>query len=220
MNLVLFDFDKTIINKDIGAAYMKYMLVRNPCRLAACVVMTPFVLLFLPFNNAKFIGYSVWLWLVTVGMSNKKLVGFRNKFITQFLDSETTMLYEKAVERLVVHTQNMDTVVVVSGASSWMVKKVFTRMSLPKVGFACSKEGKLAGGMVSHFHCYSQNKVVRINQLFNINDFSSIIGYSDSAVDIPILTLCTTRVVVNPQKKCLFKLRKSFNHAMSVVKWE
>ncbi|MDR7119498.1 HAD-IB family phosphatase [Rheinheimera soli] len=219
VNLVLFDFDKTIISRDTGAEYMKFMLARNPLRLTACLFACPFVLPFLLFDKAKFVGYSVWLWLATIGMPIKKVIKLRNKFITQYLESEKTVVYQQAVETLNAHIQKLDKVVIVSGASEWMVKKVFAQLALPKVEFACSQEARLVGGMVSSFHCYAKNKVKSIHQRLNLVKYQSIIGYSDSSVDIPILALCTHRFIVNPKQSCLKKLIKSFDQSVTVVTW-
>ncbi len=219
VNLVLFDFDKTIISRDTGAEYMKFMLARNPFRFAACLLACPFVLPLLLFDKAKFVGYSIWLWLATIGMPIKKVIKLRKEFITQYLESEKTVVYQQAVETLNAHIQTLDRVVLVSGASEWMVKKVFAQLALPQVEFACSQEARLAGGMVSRFHCYAKNKVKSIHQLLNLDNYQSIIGYSDSSVDIPILALCTHRFIVNPKQSCLKKLNKSFDQSMTVVSW-
>ncbi len=198
---------------------MKFMVSRNPVRLLACLLAAPFVLPFLPCNKTKFIGFSIWLWLLTVGMPPRKIVHLRNSFIERYLKSETTLVFKKALEHLLSHTQKNDRIIVVSGASKWMVKKVLSQFPIPQIELVCSEEIRIASGMVSRFHCYSHNKVKHIQQLLDLKNYESIIGYSDSSVDIPILTLCTQRIVVNPKQKCLRKFSKSFNHSMTVVNW-
>ncbi|MBU2978734.1 HAD-IB family phosphatase [Alteromonas sp. C1M14] len=218
-SLVLFDFDKTIVSTDTGTAYMKFMLLRSPLRLIACLLASPLVLVFLPFNKTKCISFSILLWLFTVGMPFRKVATLRSKFMARHLENTSTVVYQHAVERIRKHVKNKDRVVVVSGASQWMVKKVFAHLSLPQVEFACSQETRFIGGMISRFHCYAENKVKRIKPCLSFTNYQSIIGYSDSAVDIPLLALCTHRFIVNPKPNCLKKLTKSFNQSMSVVDW-
>ncbi|MFZ8199965.1 HAD-IB family phosphatase [Alteromonas portus] len=219
MNLVLFDFDKTIINRDTGAAYVKFMVCRNPMRLSMCFITTPLYIPFLLHKNTKFIGFSIILWLATFGMSIKKVVRLRRSFIRRYLNESATIIFKDAVQHLQLHTSNADQVVVVSGASQWMVKAIFVAASLPKVEFVCSEEAHLFGGFICKSHCYASNKVKRVRKLYNLEKYDSIIGYSDSSVDIPILKLCDRRYIVNPKARCFEKFSKSFNKTMSVLNW-
>lgn len=219
VNLILFDFDKTIINKDTGAEYMKFMVQRNPIRFVLCFFALPYTLPFLILNKTKFIGFSVLLWLVTCGMSPKKVAKLRKRFINSYLENNATVIYKNAIDKLISHTQNNDTVVIVSGASEWMVKRIIAKLCIPKLEVACSEETRLAGGMVSKFHCYSTNKVERIKMRYNLEEYETIIGYSDSSIDIPLLRLCNQQIIVNPRPYCSTKLTKSFEKSMKIVKW-
>jgi phosphatidylglycerophosphatase C len=219
VNLILFDFDKTIINKDTGAEYMKFMVQRNPIRFVLCFFALPFTLPFLILNKTKFIGFSVLLWLVTCGMSPKKIVTLRKHFINRYLENKATVIYKNAIEQLISHAQNKDRVVIVSGASEWMVKRIIVKLCIPMLEFACSEETRLAGGMVSKFHCYSTKKVERIKMRYNLEEYETIIGYSDSSIDIPLLRLCNQQIIVNPKPNCGTKLTKSFGKSMKIVKW-
>jgi phosphatidylglycerophosphatase C len=219
VNLVLFDFDKTIINKDTGAEYIKFMLQRSPTRFALCFLALPFTLPFLILKKTKFIGFSVLLWLVTCGMPPKKVAALRKRFINRYLGNKTTAIYKSAIEKLISHVQNKDTVVIVSGASEWMVRGIISKQCIPTLEFACSEETRFAGGMVSKFHCYSANKVRRIKTRYNLEEYETIIGYSDSSIDIPLLRLCNQQIIVNPKPRCFKKLSKSFEQSMKTVNW-
>lgn len=220
MNLVLFDFDKTIVNRDTGAAYMKFMLCRNPLRLFLCCLALPVCVPFLLHSKTKYIGFSILLWLATFGMSLRKVIRLRKAFIRRYLNEPSTIIFKDALQHLQLLTSNNHKVVVVSGASDWMVKAIFTHASLPKVDFVCSHEMCFFGGMISKFHCYASNKVKRVRELYNLEIYDSIIGYSDSSVDIPILALCNRRVNINPKPRCLKKLSTSFDSAIEVLHWE
>ncbi|SBS35176.1 Phosphatidylglycerophosphatase C [Marinomonas spartinae] len=219
MNLVLFDFDKTIVNRDTGAAYMKFMLCRNPLRLLFCFLSLPIFIPFLFHAKSKCIGFSVLLWLATLGISVRKIIHLRESFIRMYLNDNSTIIFKDAVQQLLLHSSNADEVIVVSGASEWMVKAIFAQKSLPKVKFVCSEETRFFGGMISKFHCYSSRKVKRVRELFDLGKYDSIIGYSDSSADIPILKLCNKRYIVNPTPTCFKKFTRSFNKEMAVLNW-
>jgi len=219
MNLVLFDFDKTIINRDTGAAYMNFMLRRNLLRFLFCLLSLPIATPFLFHTKTRYIGFSLLLWLATLGISTRKIIRLRKSFIRTFLNDCSTIIFKDAVQKLSLHSSNSDEIVVVSGASEWMVKAIFSQKSLPKVKFACSKETLLFGGLVSKFHCYSHNKVKRIQELFDCERYNLVIGYSDSSTDIPMLKVCSQRYIVNPTPRCLRKFTKSFSRKMVVLNW-
>ena len=220
MNLVLFDFDKTIVNKDTGAAYMRFMLCQNPLRLLAGIVSLGFTAPFLLHAKTKTICFSLLLYLATWGMSPRRIIDLRKTFVTKYLNDTSTIIYQSARKQLLSHLQNADKVVVVSGASTWMVKSVFKQSVLPSVDFVCSEEQYTCKGLVSQFHCYGSNKVKRIQQKYNLEHYDSIIGYSDSSADIPILSLCAKRYIVNPRDKCLTKFTQSFTCGIEVVNWK
>lgn len=148
-----------------------------------------------------------------------KIVTLRKHFINRYLENKATVIYKNAIEQLISHAQNKDRVVIVSGASEWMVKRIIVKLCIPMLEFACSEETRLAGGMVSKFHCYSTKKVERIKMRYNLEEYETIIGYSDSSIDIPLLRLCNQQIIVNPKPNCGTKLTKSFGKSMKIVKW-
>lgn len=168
MNLVLFDFDKTIVNRDTGAAYMKFMLCRNPTRLFTCFLFLPLSIPFLIHAKSKYIGFSILLWFATFSMSLRNLTLLRRAFIQKYLSDNSTRIFNDAIEHLQWYASNSDKVVVLSGASEWMVKAIFSHKDLPSVEFFCSKEKWFFGGIVSKFHCYAYNKVKCIRKRYKL----------------------------------------------------
>lgn len=220
MKLILFDFDKTIISQDTGAAYMYFMLRRNPFRLLCCVFITPITLPFLLAKRTRFIGLSLYLWLTTVGMPVRKVIALREAIIADYLSKGATFVYQNAFKQCWRHADQSDNVVIVSGASAWMVKMVLAKQAFPNVEFVCSEETRFAGGMIIKSHCYAATKVRRIQAKFTLSSYNTIVGYSDSAADIPMLSLCSERVIVNPRPGCLKRFNRRFLQNMTVVQWK
>ncbi|GFD77137.1 hypothetical protein KUL113_65570 [Tenacibaculum sp. KUL113] len=136
-----------------------------------------------------------------------------------YLSDSSTKIFKDAVQQLFLHSSNTDEVVVVSGASDWMVKAIFTHNHFPNVKFICSEETRFCGGIISKFHCYASRKVKRVRKLFDLEKYDLIIGYSDSSADIPILKLCNKRYIVNPSPRCFKKFTRSFNKEMAILNW-
>lgn len=198
---------------------MKFMLCRNPLRLLFCCLSLPLSIPFLFHVKTKYIGFSILLWCATFGISARKIIRLRKSFIQAYINDKSTLIFKDAIQQLLLHTSKKDEVIIVSGASRWMVNAIFAQTSLPKVTFICSEETYFFGGIICKFHCYSSRKVRRVKEAFELNDYDAVIGYSDSSVDIPILNICDTRYIVNPTPSCFKKFTRSFKKSMVVVAW-
>lgn len=219
MNLVLFDFDKTIVSKDTGEAFIKYAFKRSPLRSLLALLLFPIALPTLFSSHTKIFGFSLFLWAATVGLSKREMVSLRNEFTNHYMALPAVVIYKDALESITAHRKKADRIVVISGASDWMVKKIFNYIGLKHMEIIGSKETIFAWGMVSKFHCFASKKVCAVNRHLNVRLYSNIVGYSDSATDIPILTLCNERIIVNPNESSLAKFKKRFGHQMAVVNW-
>ena len=219
-NLVLVDFDKTIINRDTGDAYIRFMLRRSLLRMICVALFSPLIILFISFNKTKKPGLSILLWLLTAGMGRRKQAYLRRQFISAYLVEPNTRIFDSAIEALTHHVEQGDEVVIVSGASAWMVKRIVAALRLPVSHFLCSQERAYMSGRISQFHCYGANKVNAVESHFNLQGYFQVIGYSDSASDIPLLALCDKRIVINPTSKCRKRFATAFGNHVEVVKWK
>jgi len=92
-------------------------------------------------------------------------------------------------------------------------------IELPELKILGSSEQRFLGGMKSNFHCFEQNKVKALNESLNLNDYNQVIGYSDSASDIPLLSICHSKYIINPNQSSLIKFEKAFKTDMTVLNW-
>jgi phosphoserine phosphatase len=44
-------------------------------------------------------------------------------------------------------------------------------------------------------------------------------GYSDSAMDIPLLAHCRHRFLINPDKKTILRTKAALDDRVTIVKW-
>lgn len=217
--LVLFDFDKTIINKDTGFYFIRFALKRNVLRFLLALILSPFILLLILSNKTRFTGNSIYLWISTVGLSPCKIDKLRNRFIHCYLNSPEVFIYKDALIKINSHADKDHQILIISGASHWMVEQIIALRKFPNVNILGSSEQRFLGGMKSDFHCFGQNKVKALNKFLNINSYTKVIGYSDSSSDIPILSICQDRYIINPTKRSLIRFEKVFKANMSVLNW-
>ena len=217
--IALFDFDKTIINKDTGLSFILYALKRNFLRYFFALLITPVSFLFLISNKTRFIGNSIYLWVATVGLSKYGVQELRTNFINHYVNSPEFVIYKDALIKIEGHLEQGHRVLIISGASTWMVEGIIKTIDVPKLQVLGSDEQRLFGGMVSRFHCFEKNKVKILDQFLNLNDYTQIFGYSDSSTDIPLLSICHNKYVINPSKRSLIKFKKAFKTEITVLNW-
>lgn len=218
-SLVLFDFDKTIISQDTGYAFILFSLQKSFLRKVFALLFSPFALVLFLSQKTRFIGNSIYLWISTAGLSLRQLRILRTNFIAHYLSSPKVCVYNDALMRIKTHINQGDQVVVISGASKWMLDAIFEQTQLPKIMILGSDENRLLGGMVSSFHCFGQNKVKVLEKKVNLQSYSSVVGYSDSSSDIPLLSLCHIKYLVNPSKRSLSCCKKTFKKDIQVLNW-
>ncbi|WP_196137837.1 HAD-IB family phosphatase [Aliikangiella sp. G2MR2-5] len=215
----LFDFDKTIINKDTGFCFILYSLKRNYLRTILAILLTPLILPLFTSNRTRYLGNSVYLWISTFGLSPVRIEKLRQAFIDTFLSIDEVVIYQEALSRIDMHQIENERVVIISGSSQWMLEKIFKKIGYSGLTLIGSNETRFLGGMVSKFHCFAQNKLVQLERKLTIKDFNSITGYTDSSNDVPLLSLCSQKYLVNPNKRCLKRFQKSFGQDAKVLIW-
>ena len=219
-SVVLFDFDKTIVNKDTGYCFIVYALHRNVFRSILAILVLP--LAWIPYlsDRSRYLGNSLFLWLATVGINTNRLTELKQEFIADFVTAPTFRLFKDAITTIEQHMNNGHQIIIVSGSSEWMVKDTLRALDLPQIDIIASTEKYMLGGLVSGFHCYAQNKVTAVQKSLNLDAYSSIIGYSDSVSDIPMLSLCSDKHIVNPSAASKRRFSKTFGNDFKMHMWQ
>lgn len=216
--LVLFDFDRTIISKDTGYEFLKFMMFSHPFRGLIGLAITPVALSLFLITTFKRTGYSILLWFASVGLDEEKVREMKSQFISFYLGNCGARIYENAIEIMEDHIKKNRKVVIVSGASDWMIEGILKRFGLNNFEIVASREGRFWGGLICSQHCYGKNKVAMLQQN-SIYIPSEIWCYTDSASDIPILSFSNIRFLINPSRltvlRCQQKLRSDFH----IISW-
>lgn len=100
-----------------------------------------------------------------------------------------------------------------------MARYILNKMHVTNFGVIGSQEKNLREAWSAYFTVTQKNKVRRIKQRIKLDMFSTVIGYSDSAADIPFLCLCDKKTIVNPTQRNLRKFTQAFGNDMLVVTW-
>jgi HAD superfamily hydrolase (TIGR01490 family) len=185
--LALFDLDGTITEGDTMIAFIRY--TRGSLRLyLSYVILSPILLAwkfgFYPNDKAK----QRLLNFHFKGEKQERLEGWGAIFGQEILHS---MRRRGAMRRLRFHKKHKHDIVVITASLS-----IWARPWLAQHGFQCIateplwEDGRYSGKFVGA-NCYGPEKVRRLREMINPEDYEVIHAYGDSNGDKEMLALAT-----------------------------
>jgi len=166
----------------------------------------------------RFISHSIFMWIATAGLNEKELDTARKNFLRFYLTLSDFLVYPDALKKIAFHLDAGHSVYIVSGAPTWAIKNISEELGIRRCEIIGSIEKSAMGGQIYEQHCYGHKKVDLISDLMLQNP-KKIYGYTDSAADIPLLSVCTHKHVVNPSRNHLKKFKKAFGNDFQVLNW-
>jgi phosphatidylglycerophosphatase C len=183
--IAFFDFDGTITRKDTMLAFIRYS--KGSTRF-----------------YAGFLATSPWLIAFKLGILSNQTA--KEKILAFFFKGMSLTAFQSACDQFALHVlpglvrpkasreiekllQAGARVVIVSASlgnwiSSWSDNnKMELLASSPEI-----RNGQLTGKILGN-NCYGEEKVIRIQASYPLDDFTDIYGYGDTRGDLPMLRL-------------------------------
>lgn len=193
--IALFDMDGTLFAGDSQLRFCRWILKRHKWRLLYLLVVIPYAILraLRIFNTERmkraFLSYAL-------GMSTEQLQQHCHDFVQQEL---LPALYPPVLEKLKAHQQAGDITVLCSASPDW-----WTRLAGAALGFTHTigtptvpfNRVPFMPSIPAPGNNKGANKLVR---LAAIGITHADVGYTDSAADLPMLSICDHAVLVNPR---------------------
>jgi phosphatidylglycerophosphatase C len=196
-DLVLFDFDGTLVRGDCVAGFLRQQLRRRPWRHLAALHLLPLLPLLGHWRSA-WLTASAFSWLLTVGRDDALLQAERAAYVARLGAEPERWLIAPAVQRLREHLVRGDEVVIVTGAEQGMAELLWCALApdlghLPIVG---SSMRRVLGGYVAQRHNVGQRKLRSLEERGWLPPFAA--AYSDSSSDLAMLAEAQRVVLVAP----------------------
>lgn len=190
----LFDMDGTLFAGDSQLRFARWILKRHGWRRLYLLWLIPMgILRGLGIINTELMkrAFLAYAWR----MHRDTLLCECKAFVEEEI---TRILYPPVMERLKQHQAAGDTTILCSASPDW-----WTQMVGKALGFthtigtpaALGERVEMMPGIAAPGNNKGANKLVR---LANIGITHADIGYTDSAADIPMLSICSRAVLVNP----------------------
>lgn len=206
-NLVLFDFDDTLVYGDTGARMILQLGKQRIWPLFLSVIVSPIALPLLLFSSStRRFGASIYLWLSTVGMSQKKIDDCLERLAKKIANQPGQYHIGKTWKHLYDHMNAGDKVVIVTGCWESLAKRIVDLMGIKNIKIIGSQQKRWMGGYISHSHCYGKNKLTHLSKAGFYPPWA--FAYSDSFSDIHLLRHADTACLIKPSRRTLTKVRQ------------
>jgi phosphatidylglycerophosphatase C len=183
--LALFDFDGTITTKDTLFEIIKFQKGSLSFYLGMAWLLPWLISFKLKIVSAKKVKEKT-LSLFFANQSEPEFQNMCNRFIQSALP---TMLKKEAMVKLKFHIEKHHRVVVVTASPYQWVAGWCESMNIEIVATRLQIKDGLITGKLDSPNCNGEEKVNRIKDYLNLNDFSPVYSYGNSTGDKPMLSL-------------------------------
>ena len=189
MNLALFDFDGTITFKDSFFPFIRYAV--NPLRFAlGRVVLLP---LAVGYKFRIISSSATRACLAWYGLRGRRESDVRNAGFSFAHDILPQTIRKKALERIEWHKTQGDHVVVVSAALDVYLAAWCHHLGLDVICTELDVDNGILTGRYRGGDCTGKEKVRRIQEKVNLNNYEVIYAYGDTIEDNEMLQLASKR---------------------------
>jgi putative phosphoserine phosphatase/1-acylglycerol-3-phosphate O-acyltransferase len=192
-----FDMDKTILSENSATLYMKYRYERGEVGRWELAKGLGAYLRY----KAGVLDISAWARAMMLQFKGQSEVALASEAREWFDEMVAQTVYPEAEHLIAEHRRRGDVVVIVSGATKFVVQPLAERLGVEDILYTRLEveDGCFTGRVVEPV-CFEEGKIYWLQQLVDDQniDLAKSFFYTDSVTDLPLLELVGHPVVTNP----------------------
>ena len=189
MNIAFFDFDGTITKKDSMFDFISFAVTKKTF-LIGMIYLLPIMILTKLKIIPNYRGKEILLSHFFKGMRIKNFVQLASKYSLTMIDKIVCL---DALERINWHKNNGDKVVVVSASiNTWLIPWC-DKNNIDLLATELEISNNTITGKLSSKNCHGVEKVNRIKERYQLENYKIIFAYGDTKGDKAMLELATRK---------------------------
>jgi len=195
-NVVVFDFDGTLVSRDSFLDFALGYCVRRPLRLLLVVALLPVAL---PIGLRSWRrAAAILVWGLTLGTSTHRFARALHRYARETLPRYAN---EALFVELGAQIEAGHRVVIATGSMPLLVRSLFRARKLPLIPIVGSRLQRRWGGLTTETHCIGKTKVRELQRRLGISQWSAV--YTDSFADRSLLRGARSITLVSPSERTL-----------------
>lgn len=215
--VVVFDFDLTLTRWDTADRFFRWLLKRDPWRLAVVILALPLLGPLMLFKRSRWMSIRFAVWVATFARSEQGLSALVREHVEALFAGMEPVLVEAGFARLQFHLDQGHRVVVATGCLEPLVRELLRRAGHDDLPLVASTLTPFLGGMVNGDHCIGQRKVAMLAERGFAPPWA--MAYTDHRVDLPLLRLSQQWFLVDPRPECLRRIEQELAVRAEVLSW-
>ncbi len=195
--VAVFDLDGTVTRSDTYLAFLLRYLRARPQRLIRCIGLPAVLALYAAKLKTNSFVKQQFLAAVFGGVSRAEMERASAVFVKRILADQVR---PAALERIRAHREAGDRVVLATASFDVYVDMLAQRLGVDEV--VSSRVGWTADGRVSGqldgANCYGPEKLRRVTAVLGQRPTETVVAYSDSHADLPLLNWADEPYAINP----------------------
>ena len=215
--IVVFDFDLTLTHWDTADRFFRWLLKRDPWRLAVVVEVMPVLGPLMTFRRTRWVPVRFAVWVATFGRAEQVLSALVREHVETVFEGAEPVLVDAGFAQLRTHLDQGHQVVVATGCLEPLAREILRRAGCDDIPLIASTLTPFLGGMVSNHHCVGQRKIVMLAQRGFAPPWA--VAYTDHRADLPLLRLSERWFLVSPKPACLRHIERELEVQAEVLSW-
>lgn len=214
---VVFDFDLTLTRWDTADRFFRWLLRRDPWRLALLLPSLPAMLPLLLIRPARKWPVRHAVWVATLGRSHSDLQTLVKAHTDEVFSDGASPFLREGLERLEAHVRQGHRVAIATGCLEMLARELLERAGFGHVPLVGSSLRPWCGGMVRDEHCFGANKIRMLARRGFAPPWSAT--YTDHPCDLPILKHSAQRFLVNPGPEAVRIVERELACKVEILAW-
>jgi phosphatidylglycerophosphatase C len=197
MKIAFFDFDGTITKKDSFIEFIKFAVGKKKF-IKGLIILSPILILYKLKIISNYKAKQKVISYFFKGYNKSQFQNIAKEFSLKIIDK---IIKPEMLEKIKWHKLQGHKIIIVSASLECYLKPWCDKNDLDIIATKLEFKNNIFTGNLETKNCYGKEKVNRIKQKYDLNQFNYIYAYGDSKGDKEMLSIANKKFYKNKEIK-------------------